>query len=113
MSGNRGRRKGRVGYQALAEYERYVKALRLRTDGCSWCEIAAELGYKSRSGAEHAVVRGLDASMLIPGLRVVMRDRLNRFWPRLDCLEPWVAPGEVDDYLEALLGVVRGFPLSV
>lgn len=94
-----------MGGRVVTEYVRYARAVTLRGRAYSWAEIAVELGYRSRSGAEHAVDRGLAGSMLIPGLRVVMYRRLDRFWDRLNGLEPLVVAGEVDHYLEVLQGV--------
>lgn len=105
MGKSRGRQKDRVGYRVVWEHDRHAKAVRLRARGWSWGQIAAELGYKSRSGAERAVERGLAGSMLIPGVRWVMRDRLDRYWGALDPLEPHVATGEVEDYLRVLQSV--------
>jgi hypothetical protein len=105
MGRSTGRAKDRVGGRAVAGVLRDARAIVLRADGGSWGELAGELGYRSRSGAERAVARGLDRSGLAAGLRVVMAERLDRLWPRVDALDPVVVAGEAEALGEALMQI--------
>jgi hypothetical protein len=88
MSKSRARRQNRLSGRALDDLSQQELAIRSRAYGASFGVIADELGYRSRSGAENAVKRGLEASGLIVGLRVVMHRRIERLTAQLRVLDP-------------------------
>ena len=64
----------------IAAHERQLKALELRLAGCSYEQIARELGYASRSGAHKSVGSALTQTLREPTdeLRNLSAERLNR-----------------------------------
>lgn len=81
----------RVGVRQQLAVERAVRALELRKAGFSYPAIAAELGYRSNSGAVMAVQRALRRMLQEPAdaVRTMELSRLDTLqaalWPR--CLE--------------------------
>ena len=70
--GNRDRR--------ITAHQRQLKALELRLAGCSYEQIAREVGYASRSGAHKSVESALRQSLREPAdeLRAISAERLDR-----------------------------------
>jgi hypothetical protein len=101
-----GRRQNRVSGRAVDQTVRYAHAIGSRANGASWGLIADQLGYQSRSGAENAVQRGLEASCLIVGLRVAMYGRIERLGVRLRVLKSAV-PADMDGSYRATLDHIQ------
>ena len=102
MPDNRnGRRKNRLGREAVSQVDRHAQAMRLRAQGRSWGEIALLLGY-SRGGAQRAVELGLNGSQLIPGLRHVFHKRLIVVHRHLDERDRHIKWHERDGFEEVL-----------
>jgi len=64
----------------IAAHGRQVKALELRLAGCSYEQIASQLGYAGRSGAYKAVETALRQTLREPAeaLRTISLERLDR-----------------------------------
>lgn len=62
--------------------EKQARAMELRKAGCSFQEIADELGYASPSGAYEAVKAALDRTLREPAeaLRTIELERLDTMW---------------------------------
>lgn len=64
----------------LTAAEKQAEALRLRTAGVPFAEIARRLGYRGESGAHKAVMTGLKKTLQEPAdeLRIMEAERLDR-----------------------------------
>lgn len=75
--------------------ERQAEALRLRTRGMEFEQIAEDLGYRSKSGAYKAVMTGLKKTLQEPAdeLRTMEAERLDRMlaglWDRAISGDTW------------------------
>ena len=72
----------------LSALERKLAALELRKAGCTYEQIAAQLGYKNSSGAFKAVMKALKKTLQDPSDDVRkleierLDDMLNRLWDK-------------------------------
>lgn len=93
--------------------ERVAKALDLRRKGCSFGEIAAELGWRTRQGAHEAVSKALADIVAEPAedvrkLELMRLDRLEKLlWPRAEAGDPKAVTGllKVQERRSKLLGL--------
>lgn len=97
----------------IAQAERIAKALDLRRQGCSFGEIAKELGWRTRQAAFEAVSRALADTVAEPAedvrkLELMRLDRLERLlWPRAEAGDPKAVTGllKVQERRAKLLGL--------
>lgn len=66
----------------LKAAEKQAQAMELRKAGCTFEEIARQLGYSHHTGARNAVVAGLRRTLTEPAeeLRTLQRERLRKLW---------------------------------
>ena len=83
-------RRGRTSPAVIERADREREAIALRRAGCSYDEIAVQVGYVDRSGAKKAVERGLSRWMREADaeLRALELERTEalvaRLWPQID-----------------------------
>src|SRR5215213_8825429 len=94
--------KPKASKQRLDALDREVAALELRKTGCTYDAIARRLGYRSRSGAWHAVRAGLAATLQEPA------DQLgNLELARLDALQSSIWDRAISGHLRSVDTVLK------
>lgn len=80
----RGRGRAKTGKKALTTAQRHLKAIELRVAGLTLEQIAVELNYRSRQGAQKAIELGMKKAYKEPAddLRRIEKERLDRMWEK-------------------------------
>jgi hypothetical protein len=96
----------KTGTRQLAAGERQAAALHLRKQGIGYEEIAARLGYGSRSGAHKAVMAGLRNTLQEPAdeVRTLELARLDAI---VEAAWPWIESGSATHMAAAIRAMER------
>ncbi len=80
----RGRGRAKTGQKALTTAQRHLKAIELRVAGLTLEQIAVELEYRSRQGAQKAIELGMKKAYQEPAdkLRHIEKKRLDAMWQK-------------------------------